>query len=158
MADSKADDVAATVAVIDSGSGFIKAGFTGEIAPTSVIPTVIGSEKDSGKDQIGYDALSQLESKDLKRAMRHGLVENWDDMEKIWYYTLKNELKVNQTSEMPCLVTQSSSATKDNREKMLHIFFEGLDVPAFYLSNQQVLSLYASSSMLFVFWNKRRKK
>jgi len=33
------------------------------------------------------------------------MITNWDDMEKIWYYTLQNELKVNP-EEHPIILTE----------------------------------------------------
>lgn len=92
---------------------------------------------------VGDEAQSKRGLLALRSPIEHGIVTNWDDMERIWHHTFYTELRV-APEEHPTLMTEPALNPKSNREKMTQVVFETLNVPAFYVSIQAVLSLYAS--------------
>lgn len=139
--------------VIDNGSGIIKLGLAGGKTPTVVQPALYGTPKRYSLQMAGMDnkntrkygnaATSRAGVMQLEYPMSGGFLENWSDVEDIWEYMLYEELGIEEGNH-PVLVTEVANTPKRKREKMAEILFEHLGVPALYLANQLVLSLYAS--------------
>jgi len=140
--------------IIDNGSGMCKAGIAGEDAPRVEFPYIVGRPKhraviDAAADTeeavyIGSFAQAKRGMLSLKYPMEHGIVTDWDDMEKVWHHCFHNELRL-EPEEYQVMLTEAPLNPKKNREKMLEMMFETFKTPAVYVAIQAVLSLFASA-------------
>lgn len=137
--------------IIDNGTGYIKAGFSGTDSPAANFPSCIGKPKNQGimvgnQSQDYYVGSQAIEKKGvlkLKYPVEHGVVEDWDDMEKIWQYCFTQELRIDP-SEYNVLLTEAPLNPLKNREKITEIMFGNFNVQGMYIAIQAVLSLYAA--------------
>lgn len=138
--------------IVDNGSGLCKAGLSGEIGPRHVVSSVVGhpasaaAPAGAGQKQrlVGEAALHRREALLLRRPIERGLVVGWEDMEELWRHLFEWELGV-RAGERPVLLTEPPLNPREARERTAAVMFETFQVPAFYLSDQAVLALYASA-------------
>jgi len=145
-----ADEDEQAAVVVDNGTGQMKAGFSGDDAPKCVFPSVVGRPRHEGvmvgmgKDAlVGDEAQCKRGIMTMKYPIDHGVVTNWDDMEKVWNHAFYEELRITP-EDSAMMMTEAPLNPKANREKMTQIMFETFQTPAVYVAVQAVLSLYAS--------------
>ena len=90
------EEVAALV--VDNGSGMCNAGSAGDAAPRGVFSSIVGGPKMPGI-MVGMDKKDKRRASaalTLKYPIEHGIVTNWDDMEKsgITHSTMNSGLRV----------------------------------------------------------------
>merc|ERR1711981_1436270 len=148
MADEEAEAL-----VVDNGSGTVKAGIAGEDAPKVMFSTTVGYTKHKstvvgmGDKEcfVGAEAQEKRGTLILKKPIEKGIITNWEDMEHVWHHTFFQELRVNPSDDIGCvLLTEAPLNAKENREKMTQVMFESFNVPATFISMQAVLALYSS--------------
>jgi len=92
---------------------------------------------------VGDEAQAKRGICTMKYPIDHGVVTNWDDMEKVWNHAFYEELRITP-EDSAMMMTEAPLNPKANREKMTQIMFETFQCPAVYVAVQAVLSLYAS--------------
>merc|ERR1719389_126275 len=141
------------VIVMDNGSGMMKAGFAGEEAPQAVFPAAVARPKGNlqqmhgvaGKSEyIGEEAMAKKGICEINYPIAAGIVESWEDMEKVWHHTFYNELRVAPNEAKGVLLTEAPRNPKANREKMVQIMFDVFEVKNLYVAIQAVMSLYSA--------------
>ena len=136
--------------VIDVGSGFTKAGFGGEEAPSHVFLSIIGRPKYPAailgprykEFYIGEEALRLRGVLRISYPIEHGIVKDWDGFTKIIEHAFRECLKVDP-SKHPVLLTEAPLNPRNNREKMAEILFETFRVPKLYVAMQALAAAYA---------------
>ena len=145
----EADDIPHVI--IDIGTCYTKANLSWEEGPRAVFPSIVGYPKyTSGKvggDKkeffVGADAEAKRGVLKLNYLIECGVVNNFDDYEKILGHIFTNELRV-EPWEHNIMLTESPNNTKKNREKIAQIMFETFSVPGLYIANSAVLPLYSA--------------
>jgi len=139
--------------VIDNGTGYTKMGYAGNFEPNYIVPTLIATcqaDKMRKKDviddldfYIGAEASVKRENYNVDYPIRHGIVDNWDNMEKYWSRCIYQYLCCDP-EEHYMLLTEPPLNTPENREYTAEIMFETFNVPGLYIAVQAVLALCAS--------------
>uniref|UniRef100_A0A8B9LF68 Beta-centractin n=1 Tax=Astyanax mexicanus TaxID=7994 RepID=A0A8B9LF68_ASTMX len=138
--------------ILNPGSGAIKAGFAGDQIPKYCFPNYVGRPKHvrvmagalEGDLFIGPKAEEHRGLLSVRYPMEHGIVKDWNDMERIWQYVYSKEQLQTFSEEHPVLLTEAPLNPSKNRERAAEVFFETFNVPALFISMQAVLSLYAT--------------
>jgi len=145
--------------VIDVGTGYTKMGYAGNKEPQFIIPSAI-AVKETAKvgDEaqrrltrgvedldffIGDEAMEQKTPYAVKYPVRHGLVEDWDLMERYLEQCIFKYLRA-EPEDHYFLLTEPPLNTPENREYTAEIMFESFNVPGLYIAVQAVLSLAAT--------------
>ncbi|XP_024946714.1 actin-related protein 3 isoform X2 [Cephus cinctus] len=137
---------------------YTKLGFAGNMDPQLTIPSAIAIKETAkigdnsarritkGVEDldfyIGYEAFDAT-GYAVKYPVRHGLVEDWDLMERFLQQCIFKYLRVNPEDHY-FLLTEPPLNTPENREYIAEIMFESFNVPGLYIAVQAVLAMAAS--------------
>ncbi|VDI78410.1 actin-related protein 3 isoform X2 [Mytilus galloprovincialis] len=144
--------------VVDCGTGYTKMGYAGNTEPQFIVPSAIAVKESAsvgdkaiqrlGKGVedldffIGDEALSAT-SYSVKWPVRHGIIEDWDLMERYMEQVIFKYLRA-EPEDHYFLLTEPPLNTPENREYTAEIMFESFNVPGLYIAVQAVLALAAS--------------
>ncbi|XP_041039016.1 actin-related protein 3B isoform X3 [Carcharodon carcharias] len=144
--------------VIDCGTGYTKLGYAGNTEPQFIIPSCIAIKESAkvgdhaqrrlvrGVDDLDFyigDEAVDKPTYATKWPIRHGIVEDWDLMERFMEHVIFKYLRA-EPEDHHFLMTEPPLNTPENREYLAEIMFESFNVPGLYIAVQAVLALAAS--------------
>lgn len=144
--------------VIDNGTGYCKMGFAGNSDPQFIIPSCIAIKENAkvgdtairrlgkGVEDLDFyigDEAQEAANYSVKWPIRHGIVEDWDLMERFWEQCIFKYLRA-EPEDHYFLLTEPPLNTPENREYTAEIMFESFNVPGLYIAVQAVLAIAAS--------------
>jgi len=139
--------------VLDNGTGYTKMGYAGNVEPSYMVPTLISVLAEKFQDTknsvpdldyyVGDEATIKRDNYNVDYPIRHGIVDNWDNMERYWSRCIYQYLCCDPEEHF-MLLTEPPMNTPENREYTAEIMFETFNVPGLYIAVQAVLALCAS--------------
>lgn len=129
-------------------------GYASNVEPSYIVPSAIavgGSENTVRNRQgvedldfyIGNEALNHASTHQVNYPIRQGIIDNWDNMERIWQRCIFKYLRC-EPEDHYMLLTEPPLNPPENREYTAEIMFETFNVPGLYIAVQAVLALAAS--------------
>merc|ERR1719158_2026342 len=82
----------------------------------------------------------------LSSPIKQGTVHCWEDLEAIWDHVYSRELGV-ASSDLPALAPLPPLVSRQDEVTMAELLVEKMGVPALYLANKSVMSLYGGGQM-----------
>ncbi|KAG8345178.1 putative Actin [Trypanosoma vivax] len=141
------------VVVIDNGTGYTKMGYAGNDDPTYVIPTVYADNENPNRRSpdawgdldffVGDEAVAHAGTYSLSCPIKHGVIEDWDKMERMWQHCIYKYLRV-APEEHGFLITEPPANPPENREWTAEVMFETFGVKQLHIAVQGALALRAT--------------
>ena len=149
------------VIVVDVGTGYIKAGYSGEDLPRVVIPTIIGMHESSSVDdattnagdskpkvvskKVGNEAYLHQSDHELYNPIQRGIVTDWDKLTELLEHVFYTELGI-EPRNATVLMTDSPMSRKSDKQQLASIMFDHFRFKAFALQNTAALSLFSNGT------------
>ncbi|KAI3356578.1 hypothetical protein L3Q82_017775 [Scortum barcoo] len=137
---------------------YTKLGYAGNTEPQFIVPSCIAIKESAkvgdqaqrrmmkGVDDLDFyigDEAVDKPTYSTKWPIRHGIVEDWDLMERFMEQIIFKYLRA-EPEDHYFLLTEPPLNTPENREYTAEIMFESFNVPGLYIAVQAVLALAAS--------------
>ena len=129
--------------VLDTGSGFCKAGLALDDYECVIEPTAIGRGKGADKGNLSYgeNALRRKEYLDVSYPIQDGYIQSIDELEKFHEYLYSKKL-IMKPQNFSLLIAYNSDDTPQNKLKTIEMFIERFHVPSFFAIDRLLLALY----------------
>ncbi|TNN03673.1 hypothetical protein fugu_000702 [Takifugu bimaculatus] len=136
--------------VVDCGTGYTKLGYAGNTEPQFIVPSCIAIKESAkvgdqaqrrmmkGVDDLDFyigDEAVDKPSYSTKWPIRHGIVDDWDLMERFMEQVIFKYLRA-EPEDHYFLLTEPPLNTPENREYTAEIMFESFNVPGLYIAVQ----------------------
>lgn len=92
---------------------------------------------------IGDEAHANSKSYQVDYPIKHGLIDNWDHMERFWEQCIFKYLRA-EPEDHYFMLTEPPLNPPENRENTAEIMFESFNIKGLYIAVQAVLALAAS--------------
>jgi actin-related protein len=136
--------------IVDFGSGYSKAGYSGYINPVVTIPTAVWHPhsnnmmtKDDESTLLFGNKAVEAENGILIHPIQKTKIIEWEDFELYLKNLYKNELKI-KPEEYGIFVTEPPLTLKSSRERLAQLLFEEFNCPYIFITNGAVLSSYGA--------------
>lgn len=144
----------APVVVCDVGTGYLKLGYAGTSEPAYIVPSVYADSGKGGRNAGAEGTLDDLEfsigqeamdrpNATLKYPVEHGIVQDWDKMERIWQHCFYKYMRI-EPQEHGFILTEPPANPPENREFAAEVMFETFGCKQLLIAVQGVLALTAS--------------
>jgi len=128
-----------------------RAGFAADEAPRVTFPCIIGRYKNNAttlhaedlKLFVGEDVFKNRGILASSYPVVRGSIAKWDDIECLWHHTFYSALRIDPSAHN-VLFTESPTATRESRERLVHLMFEVFSTPGIYIQSTANLALFAS--------------
>lgn len=133
--------------VVDTGTGYFKCGFAGDLWPLYVVSPTFGKPTwEAGSNQRETFVGKELQNSSIPSALinpvRHGTVVDWNSVQDILKCIFKAEMKI-QPEDHAILMSVPPLCSTTDKEKYAEMLFEGFHMPAIHLAYQSHLSMYS---------------
>ena len=141
--------------VLDSGTGYVKIGWSNEPFPYANYPSMVGrpilrtrtkyGDVDIKNIMVGYEAAKVRNQLDLSYPMENGVIKNWEDQIQVWKYGF--DLMQVKPEKSRILLTEPVKNPTNIREQMCEKIFEEFHFSKFNIQVQALLSLLGEGLM-----------
>jgi actin beta/gamma 1 len=137
--------------ILDIGSGYCKAGFSGDAEPKIITPTVVGHPKNSDSENVddtnnlifGQEALNKKNELNLIHPVQKGIITDWENLAYFLDNLFKNYLQIDPKN-YGMFITETPLTSESNRKKLVDLMFDTFQIPSIFINNGAILSLYGA--------------